>query len=253
MVYVTSDLHGRMDCLQTLLEYVRFHEDEENWLYILGDVIDRHNQGGVDILKWLLVQSNVQLILGNHEQMLLASRWIFQEISDESIDAIEKKDVSLLSVWETNGGQCTMRALSQESPETRRDILDYLDDCPLIDSVSVGDRNYVLVHSGLGNYAPDKKMRDYSEYDLLWERPCLDTQYAPDKYIVIFGHTPTFVYGEQFKNRMIKTDSWWNIDTGASMKNGRPMLLCLDTGTAYYIEGDAVVTVTEEVTEGGDH
>ena len=63
MVYVTSDLHGRMDCLEKLLDYVHFDEDEDNWLYILGDVIDRNNKGGVDILKWLLIQPNVQLIL----------------------------------------------------------------------------------------------------------------------------------------------------------------------------------------------
>ena len=176
MVYVTSDLHGRMDCLKKLLDYVHFSDDEDNWLYILGDVIDRNNKGGVDILKWLLVQPNVQLILGNHEQMLLSNGWVFQEINEDSIDAIDEKNISLLSHWESNGGGCTMKALSQESQETRQDILDYLDDCPLIESVCVGDRNYVLVHSGLGNYSPSKKMRDYSMDELLWDRPYLETK-----------------------------------------------------------------------------
>ena len=46
--------------LKKLLEYVNFYDDEDNWLYILGDVIDRNNNGGVDILKWLLFQPNVQ-------------------------------------------------------------------------------------------------------------------------------------------------------------------------------------------------
>ena len=55
MIYVTSDLHGHFDCLKTLLEYVRFTDDD--WLYIIGDVIDRNQNGGVDILKWLLVDS----------------------------------------------------------------------------------------------------------------------------------------------------------------------------------------------------
>lgn len=177
MVYVTSDLHGRMDCLKKLLDYVHFSDDEDNWLYILGDVIDRNNKGGVDILKWLLIQPNVQLILGNHEQMLLSNRWVFQEINEDSIDAIDEKNIALLSLWESNGGGCTMKALSQETQETRQDILDYLDDCPLIESVCVGDRNYVLVHSGLGNYSPNKKMRDYSMDELLWDRPYLETKY----------------------------------------------------------------------------
>lgn len=241
MVYVTSDLHGRMDCLEKLLDYVHFDEDEDNWLYILGDVIDRNNKGGVDILKWLFIQPNVQLILGNHEQMLLSNRWVFQEINEERIDAIDEKNIGLLSLWESNGGGCTMKALSQETQETRQDILDYLDDCPLIESVSVGDKNYVLVHSGLGNYSPSKEMRDCSMDELLWNRPRLGTKYNPDEYIVIFGHTPTSFYAEQFKNRMIKTDSWRDIDTGAAMEGGRPMLLCLDTGMAYYIEDNGNV------------
>ena len=241
MIYVTSDLHGRMDCLKKLLEYVHFNEREDDWLYILGDVIDRNNEGGVDILKWLLIQFNVQLLLGNHEQMLLANRWIFQEINQDNIDALDAKKIGLLGLWEENGGGCTIKALSKEPSETRQDILDYLDDCPLIECVSVRDENYVLVHSGLGNYSLSKKMRDYVMDELLWERPCLETKYNPEKYIVIFGHTPTSFYSEQFNNRMIKTDSWWNIDTGAAMEGGRPMLLCLDTGAEYYIEEDGSI------------
>ena len=241
MIYVTSDIHGRADCLKKLLDHVRFSEDEDNWLYILGDVIDRNNKGGVDILKWLLLQTNVQLILGNHEQMLLANKWVFQEISEESIDNIDGKKLGMLSLWESNGARCTMQALSKESPETRQDIVEYLEDCPIIDVVSVSGRRYVLVHSGLGNYSPDKKISDYSMDELLWERPTLDTEYNPQKYTVIFGHTPTVAYSEQYKDRMIKTDSWWNIDTGAAMDGGRPMLLCLDNCKEYYIDGSGEV------------
>lgn len=241
MIYVTSDLHGRMDCLKQLLELVHFYDDEDNWLYILGDVIDRNDKGGVDILKWLLVQPNVQLILGNHEQMLLSNRWVFQEISEESIEEIDEKKIGLLSLWESNGGGCTMRALSRETPETRQDILEYLDECPLIEAVCVNDKNFVLVHSGLGNYSPSKKLGDYTMEELLWDRPSLEMKYNPKEYTVIFGHTPTCCYSEQYRDRMIKTDSWWDIDTGAAMEKGRPMLLCLDTGEAYYINDKDLV------------
>lgn len=244
MIYVTSDLHGRMDCLKKLLEHVEFSRREDDWLYILGDVIDRNGNGGVDILKWLLVQPNVQLILGNHEQMLLSNRWLFQEINEESIDSIDGAHIELLSLWESNGGGCTVKALAAESPQTRQDILEYLDECPLIDSVCVDDKSYVLVHSGLGNYARDKRMRDYTADELLWDRPTLETTYDPERYTVIFGHTPTSLYSEQYRNRMIRTESWWNIDTGAALEDGRPMLLCLDNGREYYL--DESNTVTEQ-------
>ena len=84
MIYVTSDLHGLpLSKLKELLNKVNFGEND--WLYILGDVIDRQNDGGVEILKWLLEQSNVQLILGNHEAMLLSCDFVFEEITEESV------------------------------------------------------------------------------------------------------------------------------------------------------------------------
>ena len=71
MTYVISDLHGYpIEKLKMLFEKANFGEDD--FLYILGDVIDRNGDGGVEILQWLLSRPNVQLVLGNHEAMLLA-------------------------------------------------------------------------------------------------------------------------------------------------------------------------------------
>ena len=234
MIYLTSDLHGRFDCLKRLLCKAKFGDGD--WLWIIGDVIDRNDDGGVAILKWLLLQPNAQLILGNHENFLLANRWLFEEVNDENIDNFNRNNLSMLSAWQANGGDVTIKALSAEPAETRQDILDYLGDCPLIERVIVNNRTYVLAHGGLGNFRKEKKLSDYSPNEILWERPSLTTVYSPDEYIVVVGHTPTFVYSDRYKNRMIKTDSFWNIDTGAAGKNGRPMLLCLDNLEEYYLD-----------------
>ena len=62
MTYVISDFHGYpLEKLKMLLDKADFGEDD--FLYILGDVVDRNNDGGVEILEWLLSQYNVQLIL----------------------------------------------------------------------------------------------------------------------------------------------------------------------------------------------
>ena len=62
MTYVISDLHGyKLEKLKKLLAKADFGEDD--FLYILGDVVDRNGDGGVEILEWLLSQYNVQLIL----------------------------------------------------------------------------------------------------------------------------------------------------------------------------------------------
>lgn len=70
MIYVISDLHGYpLQKLQRLLDVAGFSTDD--YLYILGDVVDRNGDGGTAVLEWLLYQTNAQLILGNHEAMLL--------------------------------------------------------------------------------------------------------------------------------------------------------------------------------------
>ena len=240
MIYVTSDLHGRFDCLKKLLEKVKFSDSD--WLYIIGDVIDRHNKGGVDILYWLLLQPNVQLLLGNHESFMLGSKWIFSEIRDDNLDNFNSRNLSLLSTWRSNGGNVTIEYLTKLSPETRQDILEYLEECPLMETIDLNGKNYILVHGGLGDFSRSKKLSDYTPSEILWERPALDTVYDPEKYTVIVGHTPTAAYGECYRNRMIKSKGgWWNIDTGAAMNGGRPMLLCFDTLKEYYIEDDGSV------------
>ena len=83
-IYVTSDLHGLpLEKLEELLRKVHF--SDRDWLYILGDVIDRENDGGVAILRWCLYQPNVQLLLGNHEAMLLSCDFVFDEVTEDSI------------------------------------------------------------------------------------------------------------------------------------------------------------------------
>ena len=102
MVYVISDLHGYPhDEFEKLLDRSGFGDDD--YLYILGDVIDRNGDGGVRTLAWLLSQANAQLILGNHEAMLLSCRFLFDEITAESIDALSAGNMQLLNTWLVNG------------------------------------------------------------------------------------------------------------------------------------------------------
>ena len=125
MTYVISDLHGYpIEKLKILLEKANFGEDD--FLYILGDVIDRNGDGGVGILQWLLSHPNVQLVLGNHEAMLLACEFLFDEITDDSIADFDSEKIEILSNYQLNGGDVTLKTLAKlnkESPETVTDIL----------------------------------------------------------------------------------------------------------------------------------
>ena len=112
------------------------------------------------------------------------------------------------------------------------DLLDYVQDSPLFDSVSTDDRDFLLVHSGFENFDPDKPLSAYEPDDLLWHRPQPDERYYDDM-ITILGHTPTFFYG--CPGKMYVTDTWIDIDTGAA-SGGAPMLLRLDDMKAFYAD-----------------
>lgn len=225
MTYVISDLHGYpIEKLKMLLEKAKFGEDD--FLYILGDVVDRNGDGGVGILLWLLEQVNVQLILGNHEAMLLACSFVFDEITEDSVAAMNSEKIELLNNYMLDGGDKTLKALQKLPRETQQDILDYLRDCPLCEAVTAGGRDFILVHAGLGNFNKKKKLNDYTVEELIMEWPELTDEYYDDIHTV-FGHTPTLSYGDKYDGKIIKTRTWTDIDCGAGF--GRePILLRLD-------------------------
>lgn len=228
MIYVISDLHGYpLEKFKKLLKKAEFSDDD--FLYILGDVIDRNGDGGVEMLCWLIEQSNIQLLLGNHEAMLLACKFVFDEITDESIEALNEDKITLLNNYMLNGGDVTLKSLSKlgkKSPETVRDIYDYLADAPLYEAVTAGNNDFILVHGGLENFRKDKKLSEYTAEELIWCLPELDDEYFDD-IITVFGHTPTMSYGDENKGKILKTRTWIDIDVGAAYGE-EPILLRLD-------------------------
>lgn len=234
-VYVTSDLHGLpLKDLKKLLDSVNFNDND--WLYILGDVIDRQNDGGVEILKWLLNQPNVQLILGNHEAMLLSCDFVFNEITEENILGFTPDKMELLMNYTQNGGDVTLKSLRElmkDDPETVTDILEYLREAPLYETVSAGYNDFLLVHSGLDNFDKDKKIADYTADELIWAWPEVDDEYFDD-IITVFGHTPTMSYDHANKGKILKTKTWIDIDVGVPYGN-LPALLRLDDLREFYL------------------
>lgn len=229
MTYVISDLHGYpLEKLKKLLETADFSEND--FLYILGDVVDRNGDGGVEILIWLLSQPNVQLILGNHEAMLLSCKFLFDEITNESISSFGSEKIDILTNYQLNGGDVTLKALSKlnkKSPETVADILDYLHDAPLYEAVTAGGKDYFLVHSGIDDFEKGKKISEYPADAFIWAWPELEDEYFDD-ITTVFGHTPTKYYGEEYSNKLIKTKTWIAIDMGAGDGVTEPVLLRLN-------------------------
>lgn len=228
MIYAIADLHGYpLEKLQALLQTAAF--SEEDFLYILGDVVDRNGDGGAAMLGWLLEQPNVQLILGNHEAMLLSCRFVLEEITEASIDALTADKLGLLSSYMEAGGDVTLKALRQlqrVSPDKVQDILDYLQEAPLYEGITAGGQDFLLVHAGIEHFEPGKKLSQYEDDQFLWARPTLQEEYFDD-IITVLGHTPTALYGEAHRGQIVKTRTWIDIDVGAGFGE-EPVLLRLD-------------------------
>ena len=118
MIYVISDLHGYPhEKFLDLLNRAGFGKDD--YLYILGDVVDRNGDGGVETLEWLMYQTNVQLLLGNHEAMLLGCSFVFDEITENRIDALTAEKIDMLTRYQLDGGDATLKAMQKLPKDTQ--------------------------------------------------------------------------------------------------------------------------------------
>ena len=113
-------------------------------------------------------------------------------------------------------------------------MIDFIKDFLIYEEIAVNDKNYLLVHAGLGNYLSDKDIENYSIHELIWTRADYDVQYFKDTYVVT-GHTPTQTIKDNlYPGYIYRRNDNIAIDCGASYPGGRLAALCLDTGKEYY-------------------
>ena len=236
MIFATSDIHGYpLDGFLSLLEKAGFSASDH--LYVIGDVIDRNGDGGVAMLRWMMRQENVTLIRGNHESMMLECGIAFtsdMDLTNLRLLTLEQ-EYSLLR-WNRNGCLVTLEnllKLKEEDPDELTALLEYVRSAPLYVEAAVPMKRFVLVHGGLNCFDPGKELDEYSEEELVWTRPGIEERYWDDR-LVILGHTPTQYFGAE-KGRMLVTETWVDIDTGAA-GGGSPMLLRLDDMCPFYTE-----------------
>ena len=233
--YVMSDLHGCYDAYLQMLEKIQF--SDEDMLYVLGDVLDRGSHP-IQIILDLMKRDNVVCLAGNHEEMALEClSFLVKEITEDNLRRMIQNPeiVEKLLNWQQNGSIPTTDEFHKLDMQTRMAVLDYIAEFDMYEEVHVGDRVYILVHAGLGNFAPDKEMWEYELDVLVWQRPDYEMQYFPDKY-VITGHTPTMlIEGNPRPGYIFRKNNHIAIDCGAGF-GGRLGCLCLETGEEFYVE-----------------
>ena len=232
MIYCMSDIHGNYEGYKSLLEQVNFQD--EDTLYVLGDVIDRGNQS-IKILQDMMMRPNVIPIIGNHEYMgIQCLKFLMQEISEDSIALLNEDIIQGLLEWQNVGGQSTMDEFHKLSMEEKEDLVDYLEEFSLYEEVTVKGKDYILVHAGLCNFAVDKPMEEYQLHELIFQAPEYFRVYYPDKYLVS-GHLPTSSIMENEKpNFIFRENNHIAIDCGSGL-GGQLGMICLDTGEEFYV------------------
>ncbi len=230
--YVISDIHGQYDMFAELLEKIGLKESDT--LYVLGDVLDRGPQP-VKTLRKLMEMPNAVCIVGNHELMALEClEFLMQEVTDMSIEKLDEKMLDNLVTWQFNGSRTTIDGFRKLDSETKREVIDFIKEFLIFEEVSAGDNDYLLVHAGLGNYAPEKDIEDYTLNELTWARPDFNEKYYEDT-IVVTGHTPTqFIEENPNPGFIFRKNNHIVIDCGAHIPGGRLAAICLDTGEEYY-------------------
>lgn len=227
-----SDIHGEFEKYKQMLQKIKFSDSDI--LYILGDVIDRGPEP-VRILQHMSMRSNIYPIMGNHELMALAVLdRLLDEITEDNDDThLNPRLLRLLNVWQCNGGGVTLEKIQALSNAEREDLLAYIKEFPLYETVDIGEKTYILVHAGLGNFRADKPLSRYSADELTYQRPNFSKGYFGDPNIrVVCGHTPTPVING--KAEIYHNNDIICIDCGVVM-GGSLACLCLDTMQEFYV------------------
>ena len=231
MLYAMSDLHGEYQKYLAMLEKIKF--SQEDTLYLLGDLVDRGPEP-VKILQDIMQRPNVYPLLGNHEVMAVyILKQLLLEVTEETISQVDTYLMENIFIWQRNGGGVTLEQFQALPPRERRQLLEFMEGFGWYETVDVGQRAFLLVHAGLGNYRPGKKLEEYSLEELTMVRPDYQTQYFPDDSIyVLSGHTPTKLLSGKWE--IYHSHNNIVLDCGAAI-GGRLACLCLDTMEEFYL------------------
>ena len=206
-VYAVSDLHGQFNTFIEGLKKIDFKDDDR--LYFIGDAIDR-GPDGIKILKYIKKHENMDLIIGNHEFMMLNS------VDLEGKNKCNGMDSNL---WlYANGGRITFEKYIKLKKSERLELLEWLKERYVIKVIAVGERLFCLTHSYFKKGLENKKYSElkYHEVDnIVWTSfyrsesltHGIDLYGNFEEYTFITGHVPVIgimrnYYGQYNFNRL---------------------------------------------------
>lgn len=211
-VYAIGDIHGRYDLLRGLLSLIiqdweaAKRDDKVIRLIFLGDIIDRgpDSRSCIMMLRHLTSQPRVDLLRGNHEDLLL-----------RSVDGEKWAQ----DIWIEQGGLATLENYEIAPPRMDEDSFDFAerlstaipaDDIAFLRSTPMylTSGTYFFVHAGV---RPGVALHRQDEQDLIFIRD--DFTRAEDWHGAVVVHGHTVVGDVEFRPNRVAVDTGaWQSD-----------------------------------------
>ena len=236
MIYVTSDLHGCLEDWKSLLQKIRFSDNDT--MFVLGDCVDL-GPDPIGLLHDMMERPNVFPILGNHEWMFArCARTIPPEANmDNLMSFFDDYSIRDLAQWAADGGQHTLAQFLDLDEEGREAILDNIGEMTLYEETEADGVSFVLTHSGIEEFDPDQPLEDYPPSAFLMAHPEPGMEYFPDRTVIV-GHRPTYRLKGGTAGKILDDGGIIYIDCGAAHKEDGGCVGCLrlDDFEEFYID-----------------
>ncbi len=232
MTYVVSDLHGHLEELRTLLSTIRFNADRDV-MYVLGDLVDI-GPDPMGLVCDLSMRLNVYPVAGecDFRAVKMLTGYEKMQAAMAKGEAPDAEFVAELTAWIKDGGEPTLSGYRALDKDMQEGVLDYLSDMPLYEEVTVGGKDYLLLHQGIYDFTADMELDWLEPEDLFSESVDPTVAYFEDKTVIV-GHTPTSEAGGD-DNRIYHGVASIFVDCGLG-RGGRLGCLCLENGEEFYV------------------
>lgn len=228
MTYVVSNLHGCLEEYRTLLQTIGFRNDKDV-LYVLGDIVD-YGPESMELINDMSLRLNVYPIAGEHDYTAAKMLIGYEKMCKTGTHDADFVDE--MTAWIQDGGQPTMEAYRKLDKDAQEGIIDYLTDMPLYEEVTVGGREYLLLHQGIYDFTPNLELDELEPTDFFSESLDPTEKYFDDKTIIV-GHTPT-TEDNGGAGRIFYGNGTIFIDCGLA-RGGRLGCLRLEDGKEFYV------------------
>ncbi|MEZ5083052.1 MAG: metallophosphoesterase [Bacteroidales bacterium] len=226
--WVIPDIHGCAKTLRTLIEDL-IKPSKHDWLYFLGDYIDRgpSSKEVIDYLIFLQNEDyNLRLLMGNHEDYLVKS--YEEELQLKTVFGFKQKNKKKKE-WLFHGGKQTMESF--KITDLKQFPVEYIEWMRNLEYYVELDK-FILVHAGF-NFSDGSPFLD--KESMLWIREFeVDSSKISNKR-VIHGHVPVSL---EFINLSInnKNYKFIDLDNGCYMtkREGFGNLVALELNTLEY-------------------